>query len=97
MELIVRIVSQGALEEREYPNKQTGTPEKFATMPFVLQQGDDTFYCEMIQDQARRQAQLSQDYYYKASLTCRCVEVKQKESGKTFLKQHMTLNKICVL
>ena len=37
MELIVRIVSQGALEEREYPNKQTGTPEKFATMPFPVQ------------------------------------------------------------
>ncbi len=68
MELIVRIQEQGALQEREYQNRQSGAMEKFATMPFVLIHGGDTLFAEMVQDQARRQATLSQDFYYVAKL-----------------------------
>ena len=53
MEIICRIALQGAVQEREYTNQQTGTQEKFATMPFVLQSGGDSFYCEMVQDRYR--------------------------------------------
>ena len=39
MELLVKVKKQGALQEREYTNRQTGVAERFATMPFLLQRG----------------------------------------------------------
>jgi hypothetical protein len=68
MEIICRIIQQLPLQEREFNNQQTGQKEKFATMGFVLQSGNDRLYAEMIQEQARRQPTLDYNYIYKASL-----------------------------
>ena len=96
MEIIVRIANQGALEEREYTNQQTGMTEKFASMPFVLQHGTDTIHAEMIQEQARKQGVLDPNYYYLATLNFKAQPVKTKDGGE-FVKNNVTLTKIALL
>ena len=96
MEIICRIQEQGALQEREYTNQQTGTTEKFATMPFVLQSGADTVYCEMVQEQARKQAALPKDYYYKATLQLRA-RPWQDQQGQQRWENRVTLTSISIL
>lgn len=96
MELTVRIVSQGAIEEREFTNQQTGQKEKFATMPFVLQHGSDKIYAEMIQEQARKQAVLDPNYYYVASLSMQARPWTDQQ-GKQRYENRIVLNKICIL
>lgn len=96
MELIVRIQEQGSLQEREYQNRQTGVTEKFASMPFVLQHGDSTLYAEMIQEQARRQAALSKDFYYVATLQAQ-VRPWEDQQGAKHYENRLTLTKLCVL
>ena len=96
MELTVRIVNQGALEEREYTNQQTGQKEKFATMPFVLQHGSDKMFAEMIQEQARKQAVLDPNFYYVASLSMQARPWTDQQ-GKQRYENRIVLNKIAVL
>ena len=96
MELTVRIVNQGALEEREYTNQQTGQKEKFATMPFVLQHGADKIYAEMIQEQARKQGTLDPNYYYVAYLSLQARPWTDQQ-GKQRYENRIVLNKIAVL
>ena len=96
MELTVRIVNQGALEEREYTNQQTGQKEKFATMPFVLQHGSDKIYAEMIQEQARKQGTLDPNYYYVASLSVQARPWTDQQ-GRQRYETRVVLNKISVL
>jgi len=95
MELTVRIVNQGALEEREFTNQQTGQKEKFATMPFVLQHGSDKIYAEMIQEQARKQGTLDPNYYYVAYLSLQARPWTDQQ-GKQRWENRVTLNKIVV-
>ena len=95
MEIICRIISQGELQEREYTTQQ-GAKEKFATMPFVLARGGDTFHCEMVQDQARRQAKLDPAYYYMASLQAQA-RPWQDAQGATHYENRLTLNRIATL
>ena len=95
MELTVRIVNQGALEEREFTNQQTGQKEKFATMPFVLQHGSDKVFAEMIQEQARKQAVLDPNYYYVAYLSLQA-RPWEDQQGKQRWENRVTLNKIVV-
>lgn len=96
MELIVRIQNQGALEEREFTNKQTLQTEKFAAMPFVLQHGGETIYAEMIQEQARKQAVLDPNYYYVASLSMQARPWTDQQ-GKQRYENRVVLNRISVL
>ena len=96
MELIVRIQEQGALQEREYQNRQTGAMEKFASMPFVLSHGGDVFYAEMIQEQARRQTELSKDFYYVATLQAQVRPWDDQQGGKHY-ENRLTQTKLCVL
>ena len=95
MELIVKIIRQGALQEREYTNKQ-GVTEKFASMPFVLQHGSDTYYCEMVQEQARKQGKLDPNYYYVATLSSQA-RAWQDQSGAERYETRITLNRISPL
>ena len=95
MEIICRIAGQSALQEREYQTQQ-GTTEKFASMGFVLTSGSDTLYCEMVQEQARKQGQLPQDCYYKATLQATAREWKDQQ-GQSHYENRLTLNKIAVL
>jgi hypothetical protein len=96
MELQVRIASQGNLEEREFTNNETGQKEKFATMPFVLQHGSDRIYCEMVQEQARKQAALDPNYYYVASIAMQARPWTDQQ-GRSRYENRITLNKICLL
>lgn len=96
MELIVRIQNQGALEEREFTNKQTGQAEKFAVMPFVLQHGGDTIYAEMIQEQARKQGTLDPNYYYVANLSVQARPWTDQQ-GRQRYETRVVLNRISVL
>lgn len=96
MEMICRIVSQGAIEEREYTNSQTGQRETFASMPFVLQHGSDRVYCEMVQEQARKQPMLDASYYYVASLSAQARPWTDQQ-GKQRWENRLTLNRISLL
>ena len=96
MELIVRIQDQHALQEREYVNKQTNLPEKFASMGFILQHGDCTFYAEMIQEHARKAGALSKDFYYVATLQAQARPWEDQQGGMRF-ENRLTLTKLCVL
>ena len=95
MEIICRIAEQSALQEREYQTQQ-GTTERFASMGFILQSGGDTLYCEMVQEQARKQGQLSKDFYYKASIAATARAWKDQQ-GQTHYENRLTLTKIAVL
>ncbi len=95
MELICRIIEQGALQEREYTTQQ-GTREKFASMGFLLQSGSDTLYAELVQEQARKQAALSKDYYYKVQLQTQHRPWNDQQ-GQLRHENRVTLTKIAVL
>lgn len=97
MEIIVRIKEQGALVEREFTNRD-GMQEKFAVVPFVLTHGGDSFFAEMVQENARKvgSVTLSKDYYYLASLTCSVREWTDKEN-KVHKEPRIVLNKLIVL
>lgn len=96
MEIICRIALQGAVQEREYTNQQTGTQEKFATMPFVVQSGGDSYYCEMVQEQARKQAVLDRNYYYKANIQAQARPWKDQQGAEHY-ENRLVLTKISVL
>lgn len=94
MEVIVRIVSQGELVENEYVKE--GQSQKFASMPFVLQHGSDKIACEMIQNSAREQGRLPDQYYYVANLSISTNEYKDK-NGRSRMENRIILNKITLL
>jgi len=96
MELIVRIQEQHALQEREYVNRQTNQPEKFASVGFILQHGDCSFYAEMIQEQARKAGALSKDFYYVATLQAQARPWEDQQGTKRF-ENRLTLTKLNVL
>ncbi|MCR5678903.1 MAG: hypothetical protein K6G08_01655 [Prevotella sp.] len=95
MEIICRVKDQGACQEREY-TAQNGNKETFASMPFLLESGGDTMYAEMIQEQARKQGQLSKDYYYKVQLQL-AARPWQDQQGSTRYENRITITKIAVL
>jgi hypothetical protein len=95
MEIICRIAEQTALQEREYQTQQ-GTTERFASMGFVLQSGGDTFYAEMVQEQARKQGTLSKDFYYKATISA-TARTWQDQQGQSRYENRLTLTKMAVL
>ena len=95
MEIICRIIEQQALQEREYTTQQ-GTKEKFASMGFVLQSGGETIFAEMVQEQARKQGELSKDYYYKATLQANARPWTDQQ-GQQRYENRVTLTKIAVL
>lgn len=95
MELLVKVKKQGALQEHEYKNKQ-GVVERFATMPFLLQRGSDTFYCEMVQEQARKQGALLPEAFYMASISLQARPWKD-QSGAERYETRITLNRISPL
>lgn len=70
MEIICRIVEQGALTQRRYTDRQ-GQEQTFTSMPFVLASGTDTLYAELTGEAAAKQGPASKDYYYKADLQLR--------------------------
>ena len=96
MELIVRIQEQGALQEREYQNKQTGAMEKFASMLFLLTHGGDSIVAEAIQEQARKQGTLSKDYYYLATLQMQA-RPWTDQNGVQRYETRVTITKLTVL
>ena len=96
MEIIVTIVDQQALQEREYDNKNTGQREKFATMGFLLRHADCTFFCEMVQEQARRQTVLDRNYYYVATVQAQA-RPWQDQQGATRYENRLTLTKLAPL
>ena len=98
MEIICRIADQGPVQEREYTTQQ-GMKDSFASMPFILQSGDDSFFCEMVQEQARKQARqepLSRDYYYKATVAV-TARPWQDQQGQTRYENRLTLTRLAVL
>jgi len=95
MEIICRIVNQGALQEREYTTNQ-GTQEKFASMGFTLASGSDTIYAEMVQEQARKQGTLDTNFYYKAQLSLQVRTWKDQQGGDRY-ENRITLTKLSLL
>ncbi len=69
MELICRIVDQGALTTRQFT--RNGQPQNITTMPFVLASGTDQFYCEMTGEDAISCGPCDKNVYYKVSLSAR--------------------------
>lgn len=96
MDIICRVIEQGTVQEREFTNQQ-GQREKFATMPFVLYSGGDTFFAEMVQDQARKQAALSiGNTYYRATLQCTARPWQDQQQQKRW-ENRLVMTKICEL
>lgn len=95
MELICRIIEQGALTTRQYTDRQ-GQPQTFVSMPFVLASGADTFFCEMTGEDATKCGSFDPKYYYKASLSARVTSF-QSQQGDTVKKTSLYLNRISVL
>lgn len=96
MEIICRIIEQGALQEREYQNRQTGNTERFASMGFVLQSGGDSFYAEMVQEQARKQGPLARDFFYKAQLQAKARPWDDQQGVKHY-ENSITIIRIALL
>ena len=60
MEKTVNIVQQSALVERPYEDRN-GQSQMYASMGFILSDGVDSFYAEMLGDQARKFAAIRLD------------------------------------
>ena len=52
MEIIAKITKIGAMNERQYTNRQTGQVETFRTVGVWLYRGGDVIYCEAVQENA---------------------------------------------
>ncbi len=96
MELTVKIEKQFPLQEREYTNSRTGSNEKFASMGFLLAHGADTFYAEMIQEQARAAAQYAKNCYYVAHINCAARPWTDQQGVERF-ENRLTLTSLAVL
>ncbi len=96
MELTVRIQEQLPLQEREYYNNRTGSNEKFASMGFLLSHGTDTFYAEMIQEQARAAAQYAKNCYYVAHINFASRPWTDQQGVERF-ENRLTLTSLAVL
>ena len=91
MELFVRIVSQGEAETREVTTRR-GEKINLTTMPFTLNQGDDTFFAEMFGEKALAQPQLRKDHLYVADIQLTVREVTNDRGS--FIKNTITLRSI---
>ena len=92
MELICRIIEQHDLVERDYTTAD-GNVQRFASMGFVLASGGEAYYCEMVQEQARRQGRLPQNCYYKASVAA-VVRPWVDQQQRKHWENHLKLTKI---
>ena len=63
MEIIAKITKIGAMNERQYTNRQTGQVETFRTVGVWLYRGGDLIYCEAVQENASKliEAQVQND------------------------------------
>ena len=96
MELLVSIVNQGALTERQIVNKNTGMTEMFATMPFVMKHGSDTFFAEMLQDNARKCGPIDKSRLYYATLQFTSQTSKDKD-GNEWTRTRVTVQRFADL
>lgn len=94
MELICRLIKQEPRRESEY--EKDGQKQKFVSIGFHLQQGDDSFYAEMIQEAALKQGELTPNYYYRASLKMSERSFTDK-NNETRTETRIILSKICLL
>ena len=70
MEILVQIIEQHPLKERQYTDK-SGNNRIIATRGFILSNGINTFYAEMNGDKARNISQLPTDVLYNADVQFR--------------------------
>ena len=95
MEIICRIVEQGACTTTSFKDRQ-GKDQTKTFMPFVLASGADTIYAELTGEAATKCGPKSKDYYYKAELSLYAATSKTKD-GEEFQKTICYLNRITVL
>jgi hypothetical protein len=94
MELICRIVDQGALTTRQFV--RNGQQQSITTMPFVLASGTDQFFCEMTNEEACACGPCDKNYYYKVSLSSRVSSFNTKDGGEGKVTR-LYINKLSVL
>lgn len=68
MEIICRIIEQGALTVRQYTDRNNNS-QQIAFVPFVLAQGTSTIYAELTGEAASKCGPMSQDHYYLCNLS----------------------------
>ena len=69
MEIIAKITKVGAVNERQYTNKQTGAVETFKSVGVWLYRGGDLIYAEAVQETASKliEAQAKNDMQNRAA------------------------------
>ena len=95
MEIICRIIEQGALTVRKYTDKN-GQPQQIAFVPFVLAQGTSTIYAELTGEAASKCGPLDPNHYYLCNLSAfadRYTDKNGDDRGTT----KMYINKLSIL
>ncbi|MBQ7471025.1 MAG: hypothetical protein IJS97_01160 [Prevotella sp.] len=92
MEKFVAIKQQFPCTEREYTTKD-GEKKVFLSKGFILDDGIDSFYAEMVGDQARSCGNYDTNVYHSAQCTMRCREWKDKD-GHPHYSNEIVINKL---
>jgi len=92
MEKFVAIKQQFPLIEREYTTRQ-GEQKKISTRGFILDDGIDTFYAEMVGEQARNCGNYDTNVYHSVQCQIKCREWKDKD-GKDHYSNEIIINKL---
>ena len=72
MEIIAKITKIGAMNERQYTNRQTGQVETFKSVGVWLYRGGDVISCEAVQENASKliEAQVQNDQLNTTCFLC---------------------------
>lgn len=95
MEIICRVEEQGALVENEFTAKD-GSKKKKETMRFKLKCGSDSFYADMVFENARNQGVVDKSCLYKATIYLEGVSG-ESEDHRSWSTTRITLIRLCVL
>ena len=92
MEKLVAIKKQFPLTEREYTTRQ-GEQRKLAVKGFILDDGIDSFYAEMIGDQARNCGNYDTNIVHATQCQMKCREWKDKDGNDRYSNE-IVINKL---
>ena len=92
MQILVRILNQTQATIESYTDRRTNHPKTITKMGFELCSGGDSFYAEMLGEDAAQQGQLDTDALYCADLQLSMRNVTTEKGS--FIKNTMRLRSI---
>lgn len=92
MEKVVRILNQLPMTERSYTDRN-GQNQVFASKGFVLTDGIDTFYAEMIGDSARTAPQYDMNQMHTVQTTLQMRSWKDQQGAEHYSTE-VRINKL---